>query len=191
MFSSTSLVPLWRRVAIMDHHGLGNRLATSFNLVLNLDGEQPPHTNPAIPGRCGRCLVWAGVGRCGTTLTGYARRVVVAQKAAGDAGRRAKCSGCEGCSGTGAAGMPHCSLPAPPQPRPADCGPTPWRARYPWRGMYLLGRRAPRRDKAQGLPRYESGPHSLPGAGQGRPTRAYRRAPALWLPPTRRGGAAG
>ena len=46
-----------------------------------------------------------------------------------------------------------------------------WRARYPRRGMYLLGRRAPRRDKAQGLLRYKSEPHSLPGAGQGRPTR--------------------
>ena len=44
-----------------------------------------------------------------------------------------------------------------------------WRARYPRRGMYLLGCRAPRRDQAQGLLGYKSEPHSLPGAGQGRP----------------------
>ena len=71
------------------------------------------------------------------------------RRAVGDAGRRARCSGCEGCSGSGTAGTPHCSLPAPLQPRPADRGPVPRRARYPRRGMYLLSPRAPRRDKAQ------------------------------------------
>ena len=61
------------------------------------------------------------------------RRVVVAEEATGDAGRRAKCSGCEGCGGTRTAGTPHCSLLAPLQPRPADRRPVPWRARYPRR----------------------------------------------------------
>ena len=45
-----------------------------------------------------------------------------------------------------------------------------WRARYPRRGMYLLGRRAPLRDKAQGLLGYKSEPHSLPGARQSQRT---------------------
>ena len=40
--------------------------------------------------------VFFDVGRCGITLTDTPPRLVVAEEATGDAGRRARCSGCGG-----------------------------------------------------------------------------------------------
>ena len=97
------------------------------------------------------------------------RRVVVAEERPGTLGGGLSVVAVRG----EAAPAPQAHRTAPYRPRYSldqrTAGQYRWRARYPQRGMYLLGRRAPRRDKAQGLLRYKSEPHSLPGAGQGRP----------------------
>ena len=116
-------------------------------------------------------MLWSAVGRLwGHLARDPPRRVVVAEKRSGtlqDGGLDVVAVRGE------AAPAPQAHRTAPYRPRYSldqrTAGQYRWRARYPRRGMYLLGRRAPRRDKAQGLLRYKSEPHSLPGAGQGRP----------------------
>ena len=99
------------------------------------------------------------------------RRLVVAEERSGTLGGGLDVVAVRG----EAAPAPQAHRTAPYRPRYSldqrTAGQYRWRARYPRRGMYLIGRRAPLRDKAQGLLRYKSEPHSLPGAGQGRPTR--------------------
>ena len=117
--------------------------------------------------------MWVDVGRCGSMWDHLARdplrRLVVAEERSGTLGGGLDVVAVRG----EAAPAPQAHRTAPYRPRYSldqrTAGQYRWRARYPRRGMYLLGRRAPRRDQAQGLLGYKSEPHSLPGAGQGRP----------------------
>ena len=77
------------------------------------------------------------------------RRVVVAEKRSGTLGGGLDVVAVRG----EAAPAPQAHRTAPYRPRYSldqrTAGQYRWRARYPRRGMYLLGRRAPRTDKAR------------------------------------------
>ena len=83
---------------------------------------------------------WVDVGRCGVTLTDTPRGLVFAEKRSGALGGGLSVVALGGA----AAPAPQAHLTAPYRPHCSldqrTAGQYRWRARYPRRGMYLLGR---------------------------------------------------